>query len=199
MRIVIRENLIDIVKSLRLGKVIIYPTETTYGIGCDAYNQKAVDAIYNIKNRPKDKPVLALVGTVAEAKRYLVWNSMLEDIANKYWPGPLTVRAHSTDEGKKMAKGVIMPNGVIAIRVTTNKAASFLATLLGRPLVSTSANIYGDKEIYDSKILIDLFAEREHQPDILLDYGVLPFHPPSTIVDVTGDSLKIIRQGEVKM
>ncbi|MDO8509828.1 MAG: L-threonylcarbamoyladenylate synthase [bacterium] len=197
MRIMKECNLSQVMIDLLDGQIIIYPTETTYGIGCDAYNQTAVDKIFAIKERLKNKPLLVLVDSVEKAKKYLVWNKNLEALANKYWPGPLTVIANANDEGKKLAQGVVSMEGKIAIRVTAHPTAKKLVEALGRPLVSTSANIGGDQEIYDPKILVETFSQHEPAPDLLVDFGVLPFCSPTTIVDVTGKEIKIIRQGEL--
>lgn len=190
-------NLSQVMADLLNGQVIIYPTETTYGIGCDAYNQTSVDKIFAIKERPKNKPLLVLVDSVENAKKYLVWNGNLNNLAKKYWPGPLTIIAHANEEGKKLANGVVSVEGKIAFRVTAHSLAKKLAQTLGKPLVSTSANIGGDKEIYDPKILVETFSHHEPAPDLLMDFAVLPFCPPTTIVDVTGETVKIIRQGDL--
>lgn len=188
-------NISQLIADLLSGQVIVYPTETTYGIGCDAYNQTAVDKIFAIKERPKNKPLLVLVDSIKNAKKYLVWNEKLEQLAKKYWPGPLTIIADASQEGKKLASGVVSTEGKIAIRVTAHLIAKKLVEALGKPLVSTSANIGGDKEIYDPQILREIFSHHEPAPNLLLDFGVLPFCPPTTIVDVTGEKTKIIRQG----
>ncbi len=79
-------NLAQIVVDILNGKTIIFPTETSYGLGCDATNQAAVDKIFKIKGRPSDKPLLVVVPNIEMAKKYLVWNEALEKIAEKYWP-----------------------------------------------------------------------------------------------------------------
>lgn len=199
MEIVKIENLDHVIAILQKGGVVIYPTETTYGIGCDATNQEAVDRIYKIKNRPTDKPVLALVDSVETAKKYWQWNDYLGKLTQKYWPGPLTIRANASVDGLNLAKGVVDKDGVIALRFSSHAIAQKLASFLGRPLVSTSANIFGDKEIYDSRVLLETFGDKEFQPDAIIDVGVIPFHPPSTLIDVTGSELKILRQGEIEV
>lgn len=197
MKILSPENLTEAVEIIKNGGVIIYPTETTYGIGCDATSQEAVDKIYQIKSRPKDKPVLVLVDSIAMAKKYWQWGDRLEKLTKKYWPGALTIRAHANEEGKKLAVGVVDADGVIAMRFSSDPIAQKIVELLGCPLVSTSANIFGDNEIYDSRILLETFTGRSVDPDAIIDCGILFFHKPSTLVDVTGDKLKILRQGEV--
>ncbi len=91
MKIINNKQLSIAVDNLRQGKVVVFPTETSYGLGCDAANQDAVNKIFKIKGRTSDKPLLVVVPTVEMAKKYLVWNETIERIANSYWPGPLTV------------------------------------------------------------------------------------------------------------
>ena len=91
MIILTEQNLFEAVEYLKAGKTIVFPTETSYGLGCDAANQEAVNKIFKIKGRKSDKPLLVVVPTIEMAKKYLVWNNLLEDLASRYWPGPLTL------------------------------------------------------------------------------------------------------------
>ncbi|KKW09314.1 MAG: hypothetical protein UY44_C0004G0029 [Candidatus Kaiserbacteria bacterium GW2011_GWA2_49_19] len=106
MKILTECNLAQIVVELLNGKTVVFPTETSYGLGCDATNQEAVDRIFKIKERRGDKPLLVVVPTVAMAKKYLVWNNLLEKIASKYWPGAVTVvGSYSTPPFKEGIEG----------------------------------------------------------------------------------------------
>ncbi len=91
MQVLTECNLAEIVFELLNGKTLVFPTETSYGLGCDATNQPAVDKIFKIKGRSSDKPLLVVVPAIEMAKKYLIWNELLEKIATRYWPGPLTV------------------------------------------------------------------------------------------------------------
>jgi len=81
----------EAIKYLKNGKTIIFPTETSYGLGCDATNQEAVDKIFKIKGRRGDKPLLVVVPTVEMAREWLEWTPLVEKLAEKYWPGALTI------------------------------------------------------------------------------------------------------------
>ena len=360
MNILTECNLAQLVVDLQNGKTVVFPTETSYGLGCDATNQEAVDRIFKIKGRKSDKPLLVVVPNVEMAKRYLVWNELLEKIAKKYWPGSLTAVGaychpssaeegsasrpgeisllasrwisaehtvgdsrtialrremrknpteaekilwnclkrkqlggikflrqhgigsyiadfcqadtkiiievdgdiHFTDkeqeqkdrvrehwfktrgykilrynnvdifnnlewileeiynevtkshpalpsaEGRdrmspsmygrhELAHGVVSPNNTLAIRVTANPLLQSITEKLGVPLVATSANISDTGDMYQSSAIIEMFKDRDPQPDIVLDYGVLPKRQPTTIVSVVNNTLKILRQGEV--
>ena len=198
MKILKECNLSEVVVELLAGKTIIFPTETSYGLGCDASNQQAVDTIFKIKARVGDKPLLVVVPTVEMAKKYLLWNTNIEKLAKKYWPGALTIVGNCIPNSG-LANGVVSNQGTVAVRVTANPVIKFLSESLGKPLVATSGNVSGAGDIYNSADAETMFAGRDVQPDIILDFGQLPKNLPTTLVDATGNELKILRQGEVKI
>jgi L-threonylcarbamoyladenylate synthase len=181
------------------GKTVILPTETSYGLGCDATNQEAVDSIFAIKGRPSDKPLLVVVPTIEMAKKHLIWNDTLEKIANTYWPGPVTVVGEYNGAARPaLASGVVAKDGTVAVRVTNDPFLVSLTEIMNRPLVATSGNVSDAGDMYDSKAVEAMFQGRAVQPDYILARGVLPNRPPTTIVRVRTDgTLTIIRQGEI--
>ena len=191
MKVVNQCNLAEALAALRAGQIVIFPTETSYGLGCDASNQEAVDKIFSIKQRRSDKPLLVVVPDIEMAKKYLVWNDLLEDLSKKYWPGPLTV-VGEYNQKEALAMGVVAADNTIAVRVTDFPLTKFLSESLGGPLVATSANLADAGDIYDSKKI-------EVKSDILIDGGVLPRNPPTTIVSVVGNNLQILRQGQIQI
>ncbi len=198
MKILKECNLSEVVVELLAGKTIIFPTETSYGLGCDATNQQAVDSIFKIKERVGDKPLLVVVPTIDMARQYLVWNNNIDRLARAYWPGPLTVVGQALP-GSGLAIGVVSNQGTVAVRVTASPIAKFLSESLGKPVVATSGNISGAGDIYNSVDAEAMFAGRDNQPDFVLDFGQLPKNLPSTLVDATGGELKILRQGELRV
>jgi L-threonylcarbamoyladenylate synthase len=190
-------DIASVVQDLIAGQTLIYPTETCYGLGCDAANQSAVDAIFRIKQRQADKPVLVLMADIAMAMEYIEWNETIQSLATLYWPGPLTIVAMPRDVSQ-FARGIAGPLGMVAFRVTSHPLAQALVRELGGPLVSTSANISAEASPYDIADVLRMFEGRECQPDTILDGGVLPHESPSTIVRVNSDqSLDILRQGAI--
>jgi L-threonylcarbamoyladenylate synthase len=197
----------ETIKILQNGGTVIFPTETSYGLGCDATNQEAVDNIFKIKGRRSDKPLLVVVPTITMAKEYLEWNDLLEELSTKYWfnrhslseggPGPLTVVGKSRNN--KLAKGVVGVDGTVAVRVTGSEIPKYLSEKLGGPVVATSANLADAGDVYDSVELIKMYNDREFQPDAIIDAGVLLPKLPTTIVSVIGGELKVLRQGEIKI
>jgi len=211
MRVLDKQNLDEAVKILKQGGILVFPTETAYGLGCDATNQKAVDKIFQIKGRPEDKSILVVVPDVEMAKKYLSWNAWLNKISYKYWPGPLTVvgnfiGAFFAKQGLAkvsrqyfLAKGVVTPSDTIGVRVTAHPVVKYLSEQLGVPLVATSANIAGAGNLYDARAVEEMFTGREFQPDAILDFGILPSNPPTTVVSIVDGAIKILRQGEIKV
>ncbi len=198
MKIINPDNLSEVVVALQEGQAVVFPTETSYGLGCDASNQEAVDKIFSIKQRRSDKPLLVVVPDIEMAKKYLVWNDLLEDLSKKYWPGPLTV-VGEYNKKENLAIGVVAADNTIAVRVTDFPLTKSLSEKLGRPLVATSANIADAGDIYDSQQVLAMFSAKEAKPDILVDGGELPQNPPTTIVSVINNNLKILRQGQIQI
>ena len=194
-------NLSEIVVEILNGKTIVFPTETSYGLGCDATNQKSVDRIFKIKGRKSDKPLLVVVPTVEMAKEYLKWDDALDKMAKKYWPGALTVVGeYNSPLGRGrggLANGVVAKDGTVAVRVTSHPLLKSITEKIGRPLVATSANISDAGEIYSAEEIYKTFENRAGQPDLILNYGVLPKCPPTTIIKVTHDNIEVLRQGEL--
>ena len=214
MRIVKEINR-EIIETLKAGGVIVYPTETCYGIGGDATNPEVVEKIYKIKQRREEKPFLVVVPDVEMAMEYLEWNDKIDEIASKYWPGAVTIVGKMQNAKCKMqngdnilqseiynfklADGVVAPDGTIALRVTAHPIASALARGLGGPLISTSANISGQEPTYSSNAVLKMFENQPDQPDILIDAGELPKNPPTTIVRVVGGEVEVLRQGKLEI
>lgn len=195
---IFQEETVDIstiVKALQAGKTIVYPTETCYGLGCDATNADAVAKIFAIKKRQANKSMLVVMPDVATAKEHVVWNEELQAIADQYWPGPVTAVAYA--DTSNMAPVLVRDDGTIAFRITSHPIAQQIASKLGAPLVSTSANIASMESPYDIEQVQAMFDGQTHQPDIIIDGGTLPERAPSTIVSTVGGALTVLRQGEV--
>ena len=198
MKIIDQKNLTEAVGALQNGQTVVFPTETSYGLGCDATNQDAVDKIFKIKERKSDKPLLVVVPSIEMAKKYLVWNDLLEDLSSKFWPGPLTI-VGEWNKKENLATGVVASDNTIAVRVTEFPLTKFLSENLNRPVVATSANLADAGDIYDSKQILAMFSDKTSKPDILVDGGELPQNPPTTIVSVINNNLQILRQGQIKI
>lgn len=190
------EHAIEVIRS---GGIIVYPTETCYGLGCDAENKTAVERLFKIKARESDKPVLVIAEDMSVFLKYVQWNEVIDGLARMYWPGALTIVAtlkiHSEEY---LAPGVIGSDHTLAFRVTSHPFAANLAHTIGSPLVSTSANISSYPNPYEIDYIVSMFSGREVEPDLIIDAGDLVRRSPSTIVRVEANGEKVIlRQGEI--
>ncbi|MCF6276237.1 MAG: threonylcarbamoyl-AMP synthase [Candidatus Magasanikbacteria bacterium] len=188
----------EIVKALQSGKVIVYPTETSYGFGVDATNKEAVNKIFKIKQRQKGKPVLVVMPNIHMAMEYVEWSEKLDELAQKYWPGPLTVVV-PTKNNHNLASGVVAGDNTLAFRISSHPLVAELTQKLGKPIVSTSANLASQNDPYDAQEIISIFEKEENKPDIIIDAGELPEESPSTIIRLLNGELEVLRQGQVKM
>lgn len=199
MNIFPQENLdiSAICEALKSGKALVYPTETCYGLGCDATNQEAVDRIFAIKQRQKNKPLLVVAHDLSVMLEHVFDSPTLFELEEKYWPGPLTVVTRARSDSN-LAKGVIAEDGTVAFRITDHPIASAICQAIDGPIVSTSANIAAHKSPYDIGDVLAMFGEEVVQPDIVIDAGVLPDRSPSTIVRINIDgTIEVLREGDI--
>ena len=192
------DNLDLVVEELMQGNSVIFPTETSYGLGCDATNQEAVNKIYEIKGRDFNKPLLVVVSDVEMAKKYLAWNDVLDELAKKYWinhAAPLTIVGQAL--ASELAQGVITKENTLAVRVTHHSWLKKIVAEFGGPVVATSANISGEGELYSVADVIKTFENRSAKPDVVVDGGDLLRVKPSTLVSVESGNLKVLRQGDL--
>ncbi len=199
MNILPKENLDikSITQALLAGKTLVYPTETCYGLGCDATNQDAVDRIFDIKHRQKDKPLLVVAHDLSVMLEHVIDSPILFELEEKYWPGPLTVVTRARPDSD-LAKGVIAEDGTIAFRITDHPIAAALCEAIDGPIVSTSANIAAHKSPYDIADVLAMFGEEVVQPDIVIDAGTLPEKSPSTVIRINNNgTIEVLREGEI--
>lgn len=185
-----------IVDALESGDIIVYPTETCYGIGCDATDEGAVSRIFDIKKREAEKSVLVVMPDIEMVKEYIVWNDTVDKLARTYWPGPLTIIGELLPDAY-LADGVVADDGTVACRVSSHPFVYELTASLGRPIVSTSANISHMESPYDSEVVRAMYEHEDLKPDMLIDAGVLPDQSPSTIVRVNNGAIEVLRQGSL--
>ncbi len=190
---------------LKKGGIIVYPTETAYGLGCDATNQKAVNVVFKIKNRKKSKTLPLIVGSVKMVKKYCTVSVLEEGLIKKYWPGALTlVLGVKKNILPRLAIGCVAKDKTVAIRVSKNKMAQLISLKLDQPIVSTSANLSGKKECYSIAEVVKNLCPNQvkcqlEKSILLVDGGRLKKQKPSTIVRVEENGwLKVLRKGEIK-
>lgn len=163
---------------LRKGGIIVYPTETAYGIGCDAFNEKAIKKLFEIKKRQLNQPCSVIVSSLEMIEQISELTISAKKLIEKYHPGPLVIALKK----KKNIPDVLNKSG-IAFRISKNNIAQKLTQMLNRPIVSTSANISGDKTSYSVEDVIK--SLEESKIDLVLDCGPLSGELTSTIIDFT--------------
>ncbi len=177
-------------KIIRRGGIIIFPTRGLYGLAGDALNPDVVSRIFEIKSRPSAKPLLVLVKK-QESLESLVQNIPLQarQLMKKFWPGKLTIIFSARQTLSKILTG---NTGKIGIRLPGYPVALALAKLLDNPITGTSANLSGQPGVADIRNLDSTIL---HKVDLVLDAGPLAGGKGSTVVDVTENKCRIIREG----
>lgn len=188
------EAIIEAAKVMLAGGTAVFPTDTVYGLGCDATNEKAVEKIFKIKSRDDRKPLSVMVRDLEMAKKVAQIDSRLEKALNLIWPGAITVILPNRE---KLPEILTAGRFTIGLRVPDYKLSHLLAENMGRPYVATSANISGEIATTKIRSVLKYFEGRIHRPDLILDAGDLKFSQPSTVLDLTGRAPKIVRIGPV--
>lgn len=175
------------------GGLIIYPTDTVYGLGCNPFNVKAVERIFEIKGKRKEKPLPILGSNIRIVKKIAQINDQAMKVIRKFWPGPLTIivprRPYLPDivTCRQKSVGVRIPNHFVAIR---------LISLCGGVLVGTSANKTGLKPPNTAHEASEQLGERV---DAILDDGLAPLCQSSSVLDLTSVRPKMLREGPIKL
>lgn len=188
----------EAIRVLKSGGVIVYPTETSYGLGCDATQKKAVAKIFKIKQRSLKKSVTIIVSSFRMAQDYVEFDKISWQLAKKYWPGPLTlVLPRNRKKRKKIYTDLTGKNFDFGIRISPQPVSLKLVRSLGRPLISTSANVSGDQPAYQLSEILKQFRNKKSQPDLIIDAGQLPKRKTSTVIQVKDGKIKVLRPGPI--
>ena len=176
---------------IRQGKIVAIPTETVYGLAVDAANEEAVQALYVAKGRPKEKPFVVQFGSVAAATEWGGLTGVAAKLAEAFWPGPLTLIV-GKPENVTLASRITAGGDTIGIRIPDNEVALAVLRAASEPLAVTSANLSGEPGARSAAEIAP--ALKEHLA-LILDGGESPIGVASTVLDVTGDRFRILRQG----
>jgi L-threonylcarbamoyladenylate synthase len=180
---------------LRGGGVVVYPTETVYGLGADAANPSAVDRLLRIKDRPAGKAISVLVADAEAADRYVTRNPQAKGLYTRFLPGPMTVVSAVRSESDLDAR-LYSENGRLGIRISSHETAAELAKLHGGAITATSANPAGAARPYDVPGLLAHFSDTQRAMiDLVLDAGVLPHAEPSSVIDTEEQVQTVVRAG----
>jgi len=169
----------------------VYPTDTTYAIGVNALDQGAVQAVQRLKGRSATKAMSVLLSGTEDIPGYAIVNELQMRWARALLPGPVTLIFNSSAVGSALA----CSDATVGIRIPDSDFCRNLATLAGVPITATSANLSGDREAYDLKDAIDRLDGRAARVQLFVDGGTLTSQQPSTIIDLTGQEPRIVRNG----
>ena len=186
------EAIDEAIACLRAGGVVVYPTETLYGLGCDATDEAALRRLAALKGRDAGKPISVLVASRDELGRMAAAPSAeATRLMEAFWPGPLTIVLRARPELSKILTG---GGQTIGARVSPHPVARALAEGLARPLTATSANPGGETPPATAAAARAYFGDRV---DAYVDDGATPGGPASTVVDCSGSRPLIVREGAV--
>lgn len=184
------ENIEKAAAVVKKGGVVVYPTETVYGIGCAPYNAEAAERVCYVKGRA-DKPLPLACADVKDARGIVEFNPAAERLAERFWPGPLMFVLPA-----RIEYSVWVTHGAktLGVRVPDHDVARRLAELSDGIIVSTSANRTGEPPATTAEEAADQIGEGV---DLILDGGPARSQPPSTVLDLSGEQLWILRAGPI--
>lgn len=178
----------QVVQILRDGGVIAYPTDTTYGIGCSILNRKAIERIYRIKQRERNKPVSFICADLAEISRYAQVSNVAFKTLKRFLPGPYTFVLEAT---RIVPDLLLTRQKTVGIRIPDNAICQAIVRELGHPIVTTSANLSGEEPLGDPFLLEEQLGS---QLDVVVAGGMLTAEV-SSVVSLVGDLPQVLREG----
>ena len=187
------QEAVDILKE---GGVVVFPTETSYGMAVDATNHDAVARVMKLKARPDHMPLALIVKDLEMARWCGTVDPELEQFTERHWPGPLTIVV--PDANMELSLHCLRDD-TVGLRVSSHPVAQALVHGLGKPIIATSANVHGQPAAYTVAEAKAQFAGKEDEPDMYLDGGTLDEVPPSMIIELVNGEVVVHRQGSFKL
>jgi len=178
----------QVVQLLRRGGIIAYPTDTYYGIGCDIMNKKAIERIYQLRQRDKKKPFSFICSSLKNISHYAKVTNYAYNNMRRLLPGPYTFVLPGS---KLVPKIMLTKRKTAGIRVPDNRICMALVAALGNPIISTSAKDAEGAIFYDASLINEYFDNRL---DAVIDGGYVPGQP-SSVVSIIDDAPEVIREG----
>lgn len=186
------DSLQSAAKAIKAGGVVVMPTETVYGLACSALNAEAVRRVFEIKGRPSDNPLIVHIASADQLKQVAAsWPPVAEKLAERFWPGPLTLVLPKRDRVPQETTGGL---DTVAVRVPAHPVARELILLSQTPLAAPSANLFMGlsptaAQDIDPAIMVDV--------DMVIDGGPCEVGLESTVLDLSGEFPRILRPGGV--
>ena len=187
------EELENVIKVIVDGGVVIFPTDTVYGVAANSLDETAIKKLFDLKERNDNKPICVLTSSLDKIKKIAYVRDEEQKIIDKYMPGALTIILD-----KKEIVSDVLTSGLktVGVRIPNNEIALRILDKLEYPLATTSANISGMEAAVKKE---DLIKEFEGKVDIIIDGGISDLKVSSTIVKVDNDEIKVLRQGTIKI
>lgn len=186
--------ILKIANALKEGKLVVFPTDTVYGIGTNAYDKDACERIYEVKGRPKYKPLIVLISDISMLKEMVDHISPAEQkLIDAFWPGPLTIKFKKKDG--VLPDVVSAGDAYLRARLINESLTHKLIQTSGVPIVAPSANLSGS--LTGTKIE-NIVNELDGKVDYILDCGDIENDTVSTIVQVEEEKVIVIREGKIK-
>jgi len=186
------EKLMPCAEAIKNGRLVVFPTETVYGLGADALNSAAAESIFKAKGRPSDNPLIIHIANPAEAEKYTYTNALYYKLAEAFMPGPLTLILEAKDNIPMATRGGL---STVAVRCPSHPIARKLIEMSGVPIAAPSANISGSPSPTKASHVIDDMYGRV---DYIIDGGDCDFGLESTILKISDDdTVTLLRPGKI--
>lgn len=196
-----RTNLLEVAQeaadAMERGEVVVYPTDTVYGFGCDAENVEAIKTIKSLKVRDSAKPLSVIMENVEMIKQYVHFDAEKEKIMSRLLPGKFTI-VLPLKGSRRLPPELTGGSSNLGVRIPDYDLTAAIGRAFGKPYVSTSVNVSGEPpEIWGIDI-VNKYQKHALRPDLIIDAGKISETPTaSTVVDLTGKQLRITRTGAV--
>ena len=185
-----KENVLTASQTLKTGGLVVYPTDTVYGLGCDPFNVETVKRVFRVKGERK-KPLPILASDIEHVEKIAYLSKNARKIVDRFWPGPLMIIVPK----KPTLPNIVTCNlGSVGVRVPKHDLAIQFISLSNGLLVGTSANKTGKKPALTASEAAEQLGE---EIDVILDMGPTSLGEPSTVIDLTSEKPKILREGPV--
>lgn len=187
----------QVAKAILRDKLVVFPFDTVYVLVVNPLSQIAVNKLLNFKNRWPNKAVSVAVANIDMTKDFVFIDKKTQTICSNLLPGPFTFIL----PGRHcLATGIEAEDGTLGIRIPDSLSVINLVKILGFPITATSANLSGRSPHYSIKSFLNTLSQKKKdQIDLIVDFGQLPKNKPSTVVDLTGSELKILRPGTLNL
>ena len=178
----------QVVETLKQGGVIAYPTDTTYGIGCNIFNRRGIKSIYQIKQRDARKPFSFICADLSDVANYAQVSNFAFKIMKRHLPGPYTFVLAAT---RVVPDTLTTRQKTVGIRIPDDEIALAIVRELGHPLVTTSANQTGETPLHDPAEIEEVMGR---MLDVVIDGGIR-YGDPSTVISLIDDNIEVLREG----